>query len=188
MHSAVYSDEVFELYCKYQKTIHNDTDEILTKEKMARHLCNSPLYDENVEEETRGKVSAPNDRFDIDKGRSATEDHGVYLKKKGTYFMCHRLDGKLVAVGSLDICKEYVDSAYFIYDPDYKFLNLGIIGALREIEYMRMTGKRWYVLGDMIVNCPKVNYKLQYKPGYVPCPRTKKHVRYDDVKDMIELI
>lgn len=102
--------------------------------------------------------------------------------------MCHRLDGRLIAVGCLDICKEYVNSAYFIYDPEYRFLNLGIIGALREIEYMRMTGKRWYVLGDLIVNCPKVNYKLQYKPGYVPCPRTKKHVRYDDVKDLIELI
>ena len=74
--------------------------------------------------------------------------------------MCHRLDGRLVAVGVLDFCADYVDSAYFIYDPEFKFLNLGIIGALREIEYMRLLKKRWYVLGDMIVNCPKVNYKL----------------------------
>jgi arginyl-tRNA--protein-N-Asp/Glu arginylyltransferase len=59
-----------------------------------------------------------------------------------------------------------MDSGYFIYDPDYKWLNLGIVGALREIEYMRKFRRlgdkqrfKWYVLGDIVVSCPKVNYK-----------------------------
>jgi arginine-tRNA-protein transferase len=52
--------------------------------------------------------------------------------------MYHRLDGKLVAMGVLDLLQNYVNSAYFIYDPDYKFLNLGVMGALRELEYMRL--------------------------------------------------
>jgi arginyl-tRNA---protein transferase len=47
--------------------------------------------------------------------------------------MYHRLDGKLVAVGNLDLLQESLNSGYFIYDPDYKFLNLGVIGALREV-------------------------------------------------------
>lgn len=64
--------------------------------------------------------------------------------------MYHRLDGKLVAVGVIDILDEYLNSAYFIYDPDYKFLNLGVVGALRELEYMAMLRRthnqklRWY--------------------------------------------
>lgn len=56
-----------------------------------------------------------------------------------------------------------------MYDPEYKWLNLGVIGALREIEYMRLLRKasgghrfKWYVLGDYVNTCPKVNYKVQY--------------------------
>ena len=51
--------------------------------------------------------------------------------------MYHRFNGKLVAVGNLDFLNTFVNSGYFLYDPDYKFLNLGVIGALREIEFMR---------------------------------------------------
>lgn len=81
--------------------------------------------------------------------------------------MYHRLDGKLVAVGVLDILTEFMNSAYFIYDPDYKFLNLGVIGAIRELEYMSLVRKthnsnmfKWYQLGELNIRCPKVNYKL----------------------------
>lgn len=44
----------------------------------------------------------------------------------------------MVAVGALDLLNTYVNSGYFIYDPDYKFLNLGVVGALRELEYIRL--------------------------------------------------
>jgi len=37
-----------------------------------------------------------------------------------------------------------------------------------------------------VLNCPKVNYKLNYKPGKLICPRTKVEVMYDDVKDKVE--
>jgi arginyl-tRNA--protein-N-Asp/Glu arginylyltransferase len=80
--------------------------------------------------------------------------------------MYHRLDGKLVALGSLDFLQQHLNSGYFIYDPDFKFLNLGVIGALRELEYAKMirqqdnTRFEWYVLGDLVPVCKKVNYKL----------------------------
>jgi len=35
------------------------------------------------------------------------------------------------------------------------------------------------------LNCPKVNYKLNYKPGKLICPRTKAIVKYEDVKQRI---
>jgi arginyl-tRNA--protein-N-Asp/Glu arginylyltransferase len=47
-------------------------------------------------------------------------------------------------------------------------------------SYMRI-----YQLGELVLNCPKVNYKLNYKPGKLICPRTKKMVYYNDVKEKI---
>lgn len=41
----------------------------------------------------------------------------------------------------------------------------------------------WYQLGELVLDCPKVNYKLNYKPGTVIDPRTKKLVLFDDAKD-----
>ena len=41
------------------------------------------------------------------------------------------------------ITNSYLESAYFIYDTDYKFLNLGVMSVIREIEYMRMVQKNF---------------------------------------------
>jgi len=35
----------------------------------------------------------------------------------------------------------------------------------------------------MVPSCPKVNYKLNYTPGLVICPRTKVDLRWDDIKE-----
>ena len=66
------------------------------------------------------------------------------------------------------------------------FLTLGVVVAIREFEYFRLLKEkyiptlRYYQLGEMVVTCPKVNYKLNYKPGLVICPRTKKLVNLDE--------
>jgi arginyl-tRNA---protein transferase len=57
--------------------------------------------------------------------------------------MYHRIDGKLVGCGVLDILHTFVNSAYFLYDPEYSFLNLGVVGAIRELEFMRMAKKKF---------------------------------------------
>lgn len=44
----------------------------------------------------------------------------------------------------------------------------------------------WYQLEDLVLNCPKLNYKLNYKPGCVIDPRTKKLVPFDRVEDQIK--
>ena len=43
-----------------------------------------------------------------------------------------------------------------------------------------------YHLGELVTNCPKVNYKLNYKPGYLICPMSKEMVLYDQVKDRVK--
>ena len=72
----------------------------------------------------------------IDRTFRTFQDEGVYPPGFGTYHMYHRIDGELAAIGVLDITKEFVDSCYFIQNPKFMFLNLGVVGAIREIEYM----------------------------------------------------
>jgi len=71
------------------------------------------------------------------------KDEGVYPAEKGSYFMYHRIDGRLVGVGVLDVLKTHLDSGYFIYDPEFSFLNLGVVSAIREIEFMRMAKRQF---------------------------------------------
>jgi arginyl-tRNA--protein-N-Asp/Glu arginylyltransferase len=95
------------------------------------------LYDPATEPE---KAQAPSfySSNKIDKKWHQYKDEGHYPTSLGTYHFNHRIDGKLVAVGVIDITKSYFNSAYFLYDPDYMFLNLGVMGAIREIEFIRM--------------------------------------------------
>lgn len=51
--------------------------------------------------------------------------------------MRHYIDDKLIAVGVNDYTNLCLSSVYFFYDPEYEFLSLGTIGALREIEHVR---------------------------------------------------
>lgn len=36
-----------------------------------------------------------------------------------------------------------------------------------------------------MLNCPKVNYKLNYRPGLLICPRTHEMIKFEDVKDQV---
>ena len=53
-------------------------------------------------------------------------------------------------------------SDYCYYDPDYSFLDLGIVTAIREIEYMKSFNKLidsnfiYYSLAEMSQKCQKL--------------------------------
>lgn len=71
-----------------------------------------------------------------------------------------------MAVTVIDILPTCLVSCYCIYDPVFKFLSPGVITAIRELEYIRLLKSKYlpnlkyYQLGEMVVTCPKVNYKL----------------------------
>ena len=48
----------------------------------------------------------------------------------GSYHQIYRLDGRLVAIGVLDILPACVSSVYFIYDNDWEEFSLGKVAEL----------------------------------------------------------
>lgn len=139
IHRAMFTNELYELYLKYEKHVHKkDRD----KGQLKRFLCNSPLYDSEKEPIKRDSPSIWNSKG-IDDKYHTFKDEGVYPEALGTYHFYHRIDGKLVAVGVIDITNTFLNSAYFIYDPEYMFLSLGVVGAIRELEYCRLIRKKF---------------------------------------------
>nr|CAG4651823.1 EOG090X06AF [Triops cancriformis] len=138
------------VYRKYQTTIHDDKPDEVTQHKYERFLVNSPL--EAVE--------------------SSQMPHGY-----GSFHQQYWLDGKLIAVGVVDILPHCLSSVYFYYDPDYSFLSLGNYASLREIAFVRQVQQvnrdfKYYYMGFYIHSCVKMRYKGNYQPSFLLCPET----------------
>ena len=74
------------------------------------------------------------------------------------------IDGKLFAVGFLDISTKGVSSVYFIYKDGYEYLSPGTLGILKEIEFAKKIGKEYYYLGYYIEENKSMNYKNRFLP------------------------
>ncbi|XP_051281136.1 arginyl-tRNA--protein transferase 1 isoform X4 [Dicentrarchus labrax] len=95
----------------------------------------------------------------------------------GSFHQQYWLDGRIVAVGVIDILPTCVSSVYLYYHPDFASLSLGSYSALREIAFTRQLQKQspklsYYYLGFYIHSCPKMRYKGQYRPSDLVCPET----------------
>ncbi|XP_067156431.1 arginyl-tRNA--protein transferase 1 isoform X1 [Apteryx mantelli] len=139
------------LFAKYQMAIHKDAPSDCDENEFTRFLCDSPLEAENL----------PNG-----------PDCGY-----GSFHQQYWLDGKIIAVGVIDILPYCVSSVYLYYDPDYSFLSLGVYSALREIAFTRQLHEKapdlcFYYMGFYIHSCPKMRYKGQYRPSDLLCPET----------------
>ncbi|XP_044296185.1 arginyl-tRNA--protein transferase 1 isoform X7 [Varanus komodoensis] len=125
--------------------------EALHRLEFTRFLCDSPLEAENL----------PN-----------SPECGY-----GSFHQQYWLDGKIIAVGVIDILPKCVSSVYLYYDPDYSSLSLGVYSALREIAFTRQLHEKapdlsYYYMGFYIHSCPKMRYKGQYRPSELLCPET----------------
>ncbi|XP_044296194.1 arginyl-tRNA--protein transferase 1 isoform X8 [Varanus komodoensis] len=139
------------LFAKYQMAIHKDSPFECNEDQFTRFLCDSPLEAENL----------PN-----------SPECGY-----GSFHQQYWLDGKIIAVGVIDILPKCVSSVYLYYDPDYSSLSLGVYSALREIAFTRQLHEKapdlsYYYMGFYIHSCPKMRYKGQYRPSELLCPET----------------
>lgn len=144
-------DASYQVYKLYQMAIHKDPPDKPTESQFKRFLCDSPLEAE----------TAPDG-----------PDVGY-----GSFHQQYWLDGRIVAVGVLDILPSCVSSVYLYYHPDFSSLSLGTYSALREIAFTRQLQEQspklaYYYLGFYVHSCPKMRYKGQYRPSDLLCPET----------------
>ena len=81
---------------------------------------------------------------------------------------------------------------YCYYDPDYSFLDLGVVTAIREIEYMKSFQELidksfiYYTMGEMSHSVQKLRYKGNYFPTEIMDHYTGIYVLLtDEVKKII---
>lgn len=121
--------EEHKLYTKYQTNIHRDSPLECSLNQFKRFLCTSPLLRTSYSgplNNTSASTSSTTNKL-IDSSIAGNIGSLGY----GSFHQQYRLNGKLVAVGVIDILNNCVSSVYLFYDPDYQFLNLGTYSALR---------------------------------------------------------
>ncbi|KUI58722.1 hypothetical protein VP1G_06007 [Cytospora mali] len=142
-----FTEEKFAVFENYQRVVHGESPSGISKKGFKRFLCNSPVR--------RGIYNDPD---------------GGKQRQVGSFHQCYRLDGKLVAVGVLDLLPEAVSAVYFMYHESIHKHQPGKLGALREIALAMESGYRYWWAGYYIHSCPKMRYKIDYHPQYVLDP------------------
>ncbi|XP_073977550.1 arginyltransferase 1 isoform X3 [Rhodnius prolixus] len=137
------------IFVKYQMAVHKETE----------YECSFKTYRDFL-------VSTPLQPYKDENGPPSGY---------GSFHQQYWLNGKLIAVGVIDILPKCVSSVYFFYDPDYSFLSLGTYGSLRELELVRSYAEKcpdlkYYYMGFYIHSCPKMRYKAKLTPSYLLCP------------------
>lgn len=147
-----FTEEKFELFDNYQRHVHHEGDEDITRSGFKRFLCSSPLH------------------------RHVTQ----VGQKLGSYHQCYRLDGRLIAMGVLDLLPHAVSGVYFLYHSDFEKSSFGKLSALREAALAMEDGHEYYYMGYYIHRCKKMRYKGDYKPQFVLDYHTLKWDVLDD--------
>ncbi|XP_021295955.1 arginyl-tRNA--protein transferase 1-like isoform X2 [Herrania umbratica] len=147
-----FDPEEYALYRRYQIKVHNDTPDHVTESSYRRFLVDTPLL-----------------------FVSPSADGMVPPCGFGSFHQQYIIDGKLVAVGVIDILPGCLSSKYLFWDPDYAFLSLGKYSALQEIGWVEenqaySAGLQYYYLGYYIHSCSKMRYKAAYYPSELLCP------------------
>ncbi|VAH19724.1 unnamed protein product [Triticum turgidum subsp. durum] len=167
MAKSHFDPEEFALYQRYQTKVHKE--KTVTESSYKRFLVDTPI------------VPIP----------PRSGDNTVPPCGFGSFHQQYRIDGKLVAVGVVDILPKCLSSKYLFWDPDLAFLSLGKYTALKEIDWVKTTQKscpslEYYYLGYYIHSCNKMRYKAAYRPSELLCPVRYEWVRYDAAKPLLD--
>lgn len=147
-----FDPEEHELYKRYQLKVHNDKPGHVEESSYRRFLVDSPL----IYVQSSGDEKVPPCGF-------------------GSFHQQYRVDGRLIAVGVVDILPKCLSSVYLFWDPDYAFLSLGKYSAMQEINWVKENqvhcpSLQYYYLGYYIHSCSKMRYKAAYCPSELLCP------------------
>lgn len=81
-----------------------------------------------------------------------------------TRYLEMRLDGKLIGVAVSDEMNNGLSAVYTFFDASEIRRSLGMFAVLYQIELARREQLPAVYLGYWIKECPKMNYKSQYRP------------------------
>lgn len=168
MKRSVFDPEEFALYKKYQIRVHKDKPKVVNESSYRRFLVETPVI----------FVPPGNDNLAPPCGF-------------GSFHQQYLIDGKLVAVGVVDILPRCLSSKYMFWDPDLAFLSLGKYSALEEIKWVREAQKlcptlQYYYLGYYIHSCPKMRYKAAYNPSELLCPVRYQWIPFQAAKPVLD--
>ncbi|GAX75009.1 hypothetical protein CEUSTIGMA_g2455.t1 [Chlamydomonas eustigma] len=152
---AAYDEESFQLYKRYQVVQHGDDPEEVTPNAYKRFLVDTPLIREEPSSSAIGKSRAAEDVVSVehqggdDSSRSMNRQRLSLMYNKrmmpdcgyGSFHQQYRLNGKLVAVGVVDVLPRCLSSVYFFWDPGCAMLSLGKLSALKEIEWVQQAAR-----------------------------------------------
>lgn len=161
LEKAKFEKESYEIYKRYCKIIHKSEKE--SENGYTNFLCSQAL-DYQLIKTKEGKA--------------------LFC---GCYHMKYYFNDKLFAVGVIDLVPQGLSSVYYFYDPlpEYKKLGLGVIGGLKEIDYIANLRKsiedfKYYYLGFYIQSCQKMVYKGEFGPPQLLCPKSYRWVYLDE--------
>ncbi|KAL9061978.1 MAG: hypothetical protein Q9206_000164 [Seirophora lacunosa] len=137
----IYSEEKYALFENYQRHVHKEGHGDISRPGFRRFLCSGM-------------------------GQSSQLNDGVE-QKLGSYHQCYRLNGRLVAIGVLDLLPGCVSSVYLMYHEDVDDWYFGKLSALREISLAVEGGYQYYYMGFYVHSCIKMRYKAQYQPSRI---------------------
>ncbi|XP_014599794.1 PREDICTED: arginyl-tRNA--protein transferase 1 isoform X1 [Polistes canadensis] len=161
------SKKSYEVYRKYQNTIHRIPTEKITEQQYTRFLVRSPLQIKLLRVMTEEFLKTLDRSANLyqkyqmavhgDEPQECNKKTFVnFLVKSplqewtpengppqgyGSFHEQYWLDNELIAIGVIDILPSCVSSVYFFYDPEYSFLSLGTFSSLREIYLTRHLNK-----------------------------------------------
>ncbi|EIW61258.1 arginyltransferase [Trametes versicolor FP-101664 SS1] len=168
---AAYTKEKFSLYNSYQKEIHHEAND-KQPSGFKRFLVQNSLVPQAIEYP------------------SGRPDH--LPEKYGAYHQLYRLDGKLIAMGVIDILPNCVSSVYFMYEKEWEKFSLGKLSALREAALAREMHKagvpdmKYLYMGFYIHSCPKMRYKGDYSPSYLVDPEDYSWAPLDKCRPLLD--
>ncbi|CCJ30121.1 unnamed protein product [Pneumocystis jirovecii] len=135
-----------------------------TDEKYALYVS----YQTSVHKETLNNLKKENFiRFLCDTPLTYEPETGY-----GSFHQCYRLDGKLVAMGVIDVLPSGISSVYFMYESSLQHLCLGKISVCQEVCMTQERKSQFYYMGYYIYNNQKMKYKGEYRPSELLDPET----------------
>ncbi|CCH60213.1 hypothetical protein TBLA_0C04130 [Henningerozyma blattae CBS 6284] len=162
-----FSKEKFELFKRFQDSIHNDHDS--TESGFKRFLCDNPFHNTlSYSQLNQLNNWQKNSNFKV----------APYF---GTIHECYYYKDNLIALAVLDIMPSGISSVYFIYDPDYKHYSLGKLSAIHELALTKRFGLDWYYMGYYIHDCIKMCYKSAYGQAELLDLKTHAYIPLDDI-------